>query len=94
MLKSWAPSSLLGQQGKGWEGIVPKGRSVPGQHVPALQSESCLGPGKKNAAGCYTCQASNKLQLGLGLHSSCTLQGGPHSPDIPFCSRNSTLRNL
>lgn len=41
-------------------------------------------PGKKNAAGCSTCQASNELQLGLGLHSSWTLQGGPHSADIPF----------
>lgn len=75
-------------------GNCARGHSVLGQCVPALKSESCQCPGKKNAAGCSTCYASDKLQLGLGLHSSCILQGGPCSPETPLSSPSSTFRNL
>lgn len=74
VLRSWAPSSLPAWPAEGMGGSCAKGRSVPGHCDPALKSEGRQGPGKKNAAGCSTCQASNELRLGLGLHSSCTLQ--------------------
>lgn len=84
---------LAWRAGEGMGGNCAKGHSVPGQHVPALKSESCQCPGRKNAAGCSTCQASNRLGLGLGLRSSCTLQGGTPSRH-PLPSPSSTLRNL
>lgn len=42
-------------------GNCAKGHSVLGQHVPALKSESCQQPGKKNAVGCSIYWASDEL---------------------------------